>query len=121
VIVDMSGNGALLARLHRRLGDNMRYCSNVGITHYESAGMEPGFIAERSAMFFAPSHIQKRGKDWGPGVFQQKVFEFWQRAARQSREWLRLEAYEGLDGMESAYRQIHAGEIEPSKGIIVSL
>ena len=65
VIIDMSGSGEILGRLHRHLGDNMRYTSNVGVTHYDEAGMGPDFIRERSAMFFAPGHIQKRNEEWG--------------------------------------------------------
>lgn len=119
VIVDMSGNGQVLSALHSHLGDNMRYCSNVGITHYAETDMGPGFIRERSAMFFAPSHIEKRGKDWGPGVFQQKVLEFWQRAARQSRDWLAIEKFDGPQGMENAYHKVLAGQVRPHQGVIV--
>ena len=68
-IIDMSGNGDVLGKLHKHLGDNMTYTSNVGVTHYDANAMGPDFIRERSAMFFAPGHIQKRAKDWGPGEF----------------------------------------------------
>jgi hypothetical protein len=121
VIVDMSGNGQVLSALHTYLGENMRFCSNVGITHYADAAMGPGFIRERSAMFFAPAHIQKRDSDWGPGVFQQKSFEFWQQAARQSRGWLKLEYFDGTDGMQQAYEQTLGGQAQPAQGFIVRL
>jgi hypothetical protein len=125
VIVDMSGNGKLLSDLHSHLGDQMRFCSNVGITHYDETGMGPGFIPgfirERSAMFFAPAHIQQRASDWGPGVFQQKAFQFWQLAAKQSRPWLRRMEFNGVPGMVDAFRQTLAGEVQPSCGVIVAL
>lgn len=121
VIVDMSGNGAVLSALHARLGNNMRYTASVGITHYDETAMGPGFIAERSAMFFAPAHIQKRTAEWGPGVFQRKAFEFWRMAASKSRAWLRLERFVGLDGLQTAYRRVLAGEVRPDRGVIVDL
>lgn len=121
VIVDMSGNGAVLSALHAQLGNNMRYTANVGITHYDETAMGPGFIAERSAMFFAPAHIQKRTTEWGPGVFQRKAFEFWRQAAVRSRAWLRLERYAGLEGLQMAYRRVLSGEISPDRGVIVDL
>lgn len=121
VIVDMSGNGAVLSDVHTHLGDNMRFCSNVGITHYDGAGLGPGFIAERSKMFFAPAHIQKRAGDWGPDVFQQKAFMFWQQAAKQSRGWLQMERFEGMTGMQAAYQETLAGEVSPSRGVTVIL
>ena len=121
VIVDMSGNGTVLSALHARLGDTMRHCANVGITHYDETAMGAGFIAERSAMFFAPAHIQKRTAEWGPGVFQLKAFEFWRQAAVRSRAWLRMERLAGLDGLQTAYRQVLGGAISPDRGVIVDL
>jgi hypothetical protein len=43
----------------------MKFCLNVGFTHWEDGGMGPDFIQQRSEMFFAPSHIQKRLKNGG--------------------------------------------------------
>lgn len=121
VIVDMSGNGGVLSALHARLGDNMRYCSNVGVTHYEENTMGPGFIRERSAMFFAPGHIQKRAKDWGPGVFDHKAFAFWRDAAAESRGWLKLERASGPGAMEAAFHRVRKGDTRPETGLIVEL
>jgi len=121
VIIDMSGDGKLLAALHQRLQDNMRYTSNVGVTHYEAAGMAPGFIHDRSAMFFAPAHIQQRAADWGPGVFDAKAFAFWQDAASKSSSWLTLDRRKGFDAIEAAWREVLSGAAPPDRGIIVSL
>ena len=40
VIVDMSANAEVLSRLHKHLGDNMRFTSNVGLTHWD----EPRYV-----------------------------------------------------------------------------
>lgn len=119
VIIDMSGNGGVLSALHARLGDNMRYCSNVGVTHYEENTMGPQFIRERSAMFFAPGHIQKRAKDWGPGVFDRKAFAFWRDAAVNSRDWLKIERASGPSAMEAAFHRVRKGETRPETGVII--
>ncbi len=119
VIVDMSGNGGVLSALHARLGDNMRYCSNVGVTHYEENTMGPGFIRERSAMFFAPGHMQKRAKDWGAGVFDRKAFAFWRDAAVRSRDWLSIDRTSGPAAMEAAFHRVRKGEMRPETGVIV--
>jgi hypothetical protein len=121
VIIDMSGNGKVLSDLHARLGDNMRYCSNVGVTHYEENEMGPGFIRERSAMFFAPGHMQKRAKEWGPGVFDKKAFAFWRGAAIDSRRWLKIERAKGPAAMESAFHRVRKGEARPEEGVMVDL
>lgn len=121
VIIDMSGDGAMLSALHAHLGDNMRYCSNVGVTHYEANSMGPGFIAERSAMFFAPGHIQKRASDWGPGEFEKRALAFWKDAAVRSRCWLTFERIRGGDALEEAYHEIREGRSSPDKAVIVSV
>ncbi len=121
VIVDMSGNGDVLSRLHSHLGDNMKYCSNVGVTHWEDNAMGEGFIKERSAMFFAPGHIQKRTAEWGPGVFDQKAFTFWRDAAVQSREWLKLKHFDGLKDFAGTYDDVRNGALAPRDGVIVKM
>ena len=121
VIVDMSGNGKVLSMLHAHLRDNMLHCANVGVTHYDEIGMGPHFIAQRSAMFFAPGHIQKRRTDWGPGVFEKKAFLFWHDAALRSRAWLKFDRVSGLAGMQAAYRRVLNGESAPDRGVIVVL
>ncbi len=120
-IVDMSGNGDVLAALHRRLGDNMTYTSNVGLTHWDENEMQDGFIRERSAMFFAPGHIQKRAADWGPGVFEGKAFAFWREAAEKSRSWLKKREVSGMEALDAVYAEVKDGRMAPSDGVVVRL
>ena len=90
VIVDMSGNADVLGRLHTHLGDNMIHCINVGLTPWDETGKGEGVIAERSEFFFAPSHIQRRFRDWGPDDFAEKTSTLRRAATRQSCDWLKL-------------------------------
>lgn len=115
VIVDMSGSGDVLGRLHKLLGDNMAYTSNVGVTHYSEAGMGPDFIKERSAMFFAPGHMQKRGKDWGPGEFDRRSAAFWHEATLKSRDWLTIKDGKGAEAVEAAWLDVLAGKTAPNE------
>ncbi len=118
-IIDMSGSGEVLGRLHKHLGDNMKYTSNVGLTHYDAAGMGPDFISERSAMFFAPGHIQKRFKDWGPGIFEKKALAFWRNAAIKSRGWLNIKSARGANAVEHAWRDVLEGKTAPNEAWVV--
>ncbi len=120
VIVDMSGNGEVLGRLHKLLGDNMKYTSNVGVTHYDSNQMGPDFISERSAMFFAPGHIQKRTKDWGPGAFEKRAHAFWRDAAIKSRDWLSIKNATGADAVDGAWRDVLEGKTPADAAWVVS-
>jgi len=121
VIVDMSGNGKVLGRLHTHLGDNMTHCINVGLTHWDETHKSEGIISERSEFFFAPSHIQKRAKDWGPEGFAQKTSAFMQETTLKSRDWLKLTRLDGLQGLADVYEQICGGRIAADQGLIVEL
>ncbi len=121
VIVDMSGNGALLGKLHKHLGDNMKFCSNAGATHWEDGARSTDFIKERSEMFFAPSHIQKRIKDWGSDVFEQRTGVFLQEAIAKSRGWLKLTKLSGLNGLMARFDDVREGRIPPEEGLIVEM
>lgn len=120
VIVDMSGDGPMLSDLHAHLGDYMKFTSNVGATHFEANKMGPHFIHDRSAMFFAPAHIQKRTREWGPGEFEKKAMKFWYEASIKSRDWLILDRHQGMDSVAGVYRQVLDGKVSPNQGIIVS-
>jgi len=121
VIVDMSGNSEVLGALHRHLGDNMKFCLNVGITHWESTGENEDIIAQRSEMFFAPSHIQMRIKDWGADGFDEKTTDFINQTVTKSRSWLKLKQLDGLAALEHIYPQVCSGSVAPDEGIIVKL
>lgn len=120
-IVDMSANAQVLGKLHTLLGDNMRFCSNVGLTHWDEAGAGDGIISERSEMFFAPSHIQKRIKDWGPEGFQARSSGFIMRTALKSRTWLEMKTIDGIEGLSEIYPDVCDGRVAPEQGLIVEL
>ena len=121
VIVDMSGNREVLGRLHMHLGDNMMRCINVGLTHWDEAEAGDGLIVERSEFFFAPAHIQKRLKDWGPDGFTQRSSSFMQQTATKSRAWLKLRAIDGLQGLAEVYEDVCEGRIAANQGLIIEL
>ena len=120
VIVDMSGNGAVLSELHELLGENMKFTSNVGLTHFDANEMGPGFIRERSAMFFAPAHIKKRTAEWGPGEFEKRAYRFWHEASLRSRDWLVVDQQKGMDALTSVFAELREGRVSPERGIVVS-
>ncbi len=121
VIVDMSGNGEVLGRLHTHLGDNMVRCINVGLTHWDEGLAGDGIIKERSEFFFAPTHIQKRMQDWGPDGFAQKTSSFMQETALKSRAWLELKRIDGLQGLADVYEDVCRGRLSPAEGLIIEL
>jgi hypothetical protein len=121
IIVDMSGNGEFQSKLHEHLGQRMRFSLSVGFTHADANQPGDGYIKERSALFFAPTHIKKRATDWGPGEFEKRALQFWRRATERSRRWLRIEHLEGPEDVERGFHRIRRSEVSPQVGVVGSL
>jgi len=119
VIVDMSANTDVLSRLHTHLGDNMRFTSNVGLTHWDEPQKADGINQERSEMFFAPGHIQQRVKDWGREDFDKKSMAYLSHSIAKSREWMTIRELNGLGELSNIYGDVCNGTIAPNEGIVV--
>jgi len=121
VIVDMSGNVDVLKSLYTSLADHMKYCINVGITHWGDAGAKDELLSQRSEFFFAPSHIQRRMKDWGPSVFQDKTAEFLKNSAINTGKWLKYQKVDGLKGLAAIHEDVCHGKIAADVGLIIKM
>ena len=121
VIVDMSANSDVISRLHKHLGDNMRFTSNVGLTHWDEPRQRGDIIAERSQQFFAPSHIQQRMNDWGPAEFSKRSMAYIGRSVAKSRAWLKITEIDGIDGLSQVYSNVCDGNIAADEGLVVVL
>lgn len=121
VIVDMSGNSALLAQLYAHLADNLVHCLNVGLTHWSEGGKGSGIPQERREFFFAPSHIQMRMKQWGPAEFEAKSSQFIYDSARKSSSWMEIERLEGVEELADSYAAVCEGKLVPAKALVIEL
>lgn len=121
VIVDMSGNREVLGELHSHLGDNMKFCINVGLTHWKMTGANQGIIAQRSEFFFAPAHLQKRAADWGPEGLEKRVSDFSLAAGTKTRDWMKIKTIDGLAAVAERFEDISNGRIPAEEGLIVQL
>jgi hypothetical protein len=124
VIVDMSGNRKVLGTLHQALGDNMRWCHNVGLTHWDDPADAkdpslPPLNRERSAMFFAPGHIAKRTEEWGADEWNRRMGKFTQDALGHAATWLAVREIAGLEAFLSTYDDVVGGKINAREGLMV--
>ena len=126
VLVDMSGNRAVLGAVHAALGDNMRWCHNVGLTHWDDSDTKQSaaaanIIRDRSAMFFAPAHIQRRASEWGAVEFNAKVAAFLGGGMAQAEGWMQVKEIAGLAAFAPIYDAVVVGKMQPAEGLIVKL
>lgn len=121
VFVDMAGNRSVLEQLHNHYQDNMKASCGVGITHYDSRdGADPATLpGAKPAMFFAPSQIEKRNKDWGPEQFQANLAAAWSDFLGQVDNWVSINEPQGRDGMLATYETVLGGA-RPDQAYVIS-
>ena len=124
-IVDMSGNSGYLGRLHAHLGDKMKQCVNVGLTHWEELGHADAdaakIITERSNFFFAPSHAAHRSQEWGAEEFNKRMQAFLAGSIAASQNWMQVIEAAGLDALAARYGDMVDGKFTPTEGLIITL
>jgi hypothetical protein len=120
--VDMAGNRSVLERLHHHFTDNMLCSCGVGITHWESRdGQEPATLpGAKPTMFFAPSQIVKRNKDWGPEKFQQALTVAWVDFLTVVDDWVHINHPTGQAALQETYEEVLGGA-KPDQGYVISL
>lgn len=121
VIVDMSGNGAVLGGLHTHLGDMMKKTLNVGITHWQAPQTRKGYILDRCEFFFAPGHIQKRTAEWGADGFAAKSGGFMMKTSMRCMEWLNVKTVDGAEGLNNIFDDVREGRMNFRDGVIVQM
>jgi Protein of unknown function (DUF2855) len=120
--IDVAGRGDLTLAIHAHFGDRLRYSMVVGDTHWdhqsESAAPLPG---PRPAFLFAPDQITKRRREWGRDGFERAVADSWSRFAPWTDSWLSLHPVSGAAEVESAYRGLLEGRVDPRVGDVCTL
>jgi hypothetical protein len=118
--IDMSGNRGVLAAVHHHFGANLLNSCSVGITHHEArAGEDPHTLpGARPTMFFAPSQIQKRNREWGPAVFQQKLGAAWHAFLGVVDDWVEIIESPTPDQLGQVYTTVLNGPA-PDKAYVL--
>jgi len=121
VLIDMAGNGEVVATLHQRFGDRLKYSCAVGATHWESKPRPTDLPGPAPEFFFAPARIVKRTEDWGGGGLQERIGGSWSDFATFSDQWLKVERHRGSEALERVYLDILSGRADPHAGHVISL
>jgi hypothetical protein len=114
VLVDMSGNPTVVRAVHEHYGDHLAHSAVVGITHWEdrSASSDP-IPGPAQTMFFAPSQIEKRSKEWGPGVFETKLAAVWEPFTDWVNSKIEIRHGNGSDAVGEAYVELLENRTRP--------
>ncbi len=121
VLVDMAGNAKVLSDLHHLYGDNMKYSCRIGMTHYTEAGSMRGLPGAKPTFFFAPSHIQTRGKEMGMAGLMMQLGRSYYGFRLFSDSWLGVDRSFGPDAVAAVYQSVLSGGADPARGQVVSM
>ena len=126
VVVDMAGSDKTLADIHHHFGDQLRFSSKVGATHYEemTGGLEGSGEALPGAepvFFFAPAQIEQRNADWGAGEVMKRLSQSLVKFLGFGAQILTVRRQRGAQAMADSYLQMLAGNADASVGYVMSL
>jgi hypothetical protein len=108
---DISGNRGQLSEVHHHFREQLVNSCSVGITHWEAReGEDPKSLpGARPTMFFAPSQIQKRNKEWGPALFQSKLDSAWKSFLSVVDDWVTIAESSTPDQLGSVFETVLNG------------
>lgn len=131
VLVDVAGHAATRERLHRLLGERLRFSSAVGMAHRDArpdvqphvqpnpqAGDLPG---PAPVFFFAPHRLRKRAADWGRAELARRLDADLPAFQDLVRQRLQVVWHRGPQAAASALRRLMSGGLPPAEGHMVSL
>ncbi len=127
VVVDMAGSPKVLESIHKHFGEQIKYSSQVGITHQgdaftpEMVAMYQSLPGAKPTFFFAPAQIQKRNDEWGTGVVEGRIAEALLAFIAFYKPQVTVHVLEGADKVQECYQLMLAGRAEPSEAYILSL
>ncbi len=119
--VDMAGDANVRSAIHNHFKERLTCSCAVGGTHWEQGGGVEDLPGAQPTLFFAPSQIQKRNKDWGAEVLQSKIATAWGTFLASVDGWMKVERSGGLDVTKQVYLDVLEGKASPESGKIISL
>ncbi|MES0872738.1 DUF2855 family protein [Sinimarinibacterium thermocellulolyticum] len=119
--IDMAGSGEVIRAVHEHFCDNIRHSAIVGATHWDAARHEGTVPGARPTMFFAPSHIARREKEWGPGAVLMKAFAAGAKIAQSVADKLEVVHARGPAAVEQRYLEMINNQVPPSRGLMLSM
>lgn len=122
VYVDVAGNQKLRVRIHAHFGEALVYDAVVGAAHMDGiAGPTAAVKGPTPEFFFAPTQIQKRRGEWGPGEVEKRYAEVWREFIPTVTNWVEIKQSAGPEALRAAWLEVLSGATDPGTGLVVAL
>lgn len=119
VVVDLSGDSAVVAQIHTLLASSVVHSMSIGATRWESFGERHDVPGPPPQFFFAPTQISRRTAEWGAEGFARASGDALSVFLTHSVGWLDVDVATGSQAMAEAWADTVAGEVPPSVGRIL--
>lgn len=119
--VDMAGSGPVIAAVHAHFGENVKESCIVGATHWDAERKRGTLPGAKPTMFFAPAHIARREKEWGPGTVLPKTFGASTRIAQAMAGRIDVVHLRGPQAVLQNYLAMLDNQVPPSRGLMLSM
>lgn len=119
VIIDFSGNSALLESLYESLGDFLKHIALIGLTDWKAQKQEKTIPVAH--FFFAPTHIQNRYKEWGAVETTLRLAKEMSDFIQVAQHWMELTYATNPAALSALYGNMFRGQVDPRKGWIVQV
>jgi hypothetical protein len=127
-LIDIAGNPATRAAIHRHHGDALRHSLVVGSTHWESRAADGGPAAlpgPAPVKFFAPDWFKQRAEQWTPAVLFGRIAEAWNAflipVLDPASGLLAIVPSAGPDAVARAYDDMVRGRARADHGHVMTL
>ncbi len=120
-VVDMAGNGKVMADVYDHFGENIVYNCMVGKSHWQGGGPVAPKLGAPAVMFFAPDRIKLRMKEWGGEGFAKNLAARWLPFCDNAKNWLEIESSESVTDLLKTYKDFLDGKASPAKGYLFKL
>ena len=121
VYVDMAGSGAARASVHQLFGGNLKHSAAVGGTHWDEEAPNVQLPGPAPSFFFAPTQVQKRTAEWGPGGVNERFAKAWKAFRGPVAAWMDIREEEGPEAVKQVYLDHLEGRADPRTGNVLSL
>ncbi|MET0305026.1 MAG: DUF2855 family protein [Solirubrobacterales bacterium] len=120
--VDIAGDGDVRQAVHSHFGDELVHSMAVGMTHWEGMASGAGDLpGPQPTVFFAPTRVSKRAKDWGRAGLESRVAGAWHPFCTWTGKWLETIPGQGFDALQSAYLDVLEGRVDPKHAHVLTL
>ena len=121
IIVDMAGNGKVMASLYDHFEENIIYNCMVGKSHWNGAPPKKAALGAPPVMFFAPDRIKQRIGDWGGEQFAKTLAARWLPFCDNAKDWLNMDESHEVTDFLKIYKGFLEGKASPAKGYLFKI